>query len=81
MWTRTVRIVAPIDFRVCIAQLDCDVAFQLVLELHGVHAGNRFDQGGLAMGDMANCSCFDFYAKFRFFCLKRRNLYLWWLDG
>lgn len=41
-------------FGISVAELDSDVADELVLEPDGMHAGDGFDDSGLAMGDMPN---------------------------
>ena len=45
---------APVDLGVGVAQLDCDVPLELVLEPDGVHAGQGLDEGGLAVGHVAD---------------------------
>ena len=45
---------ALVDLRVRIAQLDRDVALQLVLEAHRLHAADRLDDGALAVRDVAD---------------------------
>ena len=42
------------DLGVGVAELDGDVALQLVLEADGVDAGEGLDQGGLSVGHMAD---------------------------
>jgi hypothetical protein len=49
---------ALVDLCVGVAQLDGDVALELVLEAHGLHARDGFDDGGLAVGDVADGAYF-----------------------
>lgn len=51
---RTRRVVAAVDLRIGIAQLDRDVPLQLVLEPHRLHARDGLHDGALAVRDMAD---------------------------
>jgi hypothetical protein len=51
---RARRVGRAIYFGVGVPELDRDVALQLVLEAHGLHAGDGFDDGGFAVGDVAD---------------------------
>ena len=47
-------VFALVDLRVCVAELDRDVAFELVLEADGLDAGDGLDDGGLTVRDVAD---------------------------
>ena len=47
-------VLALVDLRVGVAELDCDVALELVLEADGLDAGDGLDDGGLAVRDVAD---------------------------
>ena len=49
-----VGVIALIDFGVGVAEFDGDVLFQLVLESNCLDAGERLDDGGFSVGDVAD---------------------------
>ena len=51
---RALGVVALVDLGVGVAELDGDVALELVLEADRLHARDGLDDGGLAVGDVAN---------------------------
>lgn len=56
---RTLCIVALVDLRIRIAELDCDVSDELILKPDSLHAGDGLDNRGFAVSDMANCADVD----------------------
>lgn len=56
---RAFGVVALVDFGVCVAELDGDVALELVLEADRLHARDGLDDGALAVGDVADCADVD----------------------
>ena len=58
-WTRALGIVALVDFCIRIAELNGDVALELVLEPDGLHARNGFDYRALSVCDVADCADVD----------------------
>lgn len=51
---RALGVVALVDFGVGVAELDGDVALELVLEAHRLHARDGLDDGRLAVRDVAD---------------------------
>ena len=54
---RAPRVGCSVDLGIGVAQLDGDVALQLVLEAHRLDARDGFDHSGLAVGHMPDRSC------------------------
>ena len=54
---RALWVFALVDLGVRVAQLDGDVALELVLEAHGVHSGDGLDDGGFAVSHVADGAC------------------------
>ena len=52
--TGEIRVVALVDFRVGVTQLDGDVLFQFILESDGLYSRERLDDGGFAVSHVAD---------------------------
>jgi len=52
--SRTFLLAASIDFRIGVAELDCDVAFKFVLESDGLHTRQRLDDRRFTVRDMTD---------------------------
>lgn len=48
------RVLALVDLGIRVAQLDCNVTLEFVLETHSLHSRDGFDDGGLAVSHMSN---------------------------
>jgi hypothetical protein len=51
------ELLALVDLRVCVTELDGDVSLELILESDGEDARDGFDDGGLSVGDVTDRSC------------------------
>src|SRR5450755_3366911 len=57
--SRTLFIVALVDFRIRITKFYCNIPLQFVLESDRLDTGNSLDHRALAMGDMADGTDID----------------------